>query len=212
MRRDQKDREDKGKVKFRYFEFEMDAGDPALQDTIRNITSAIGKTSGSLGRVHDVSPRQLQHNSETSESADEHLASTPDAQTTPETENPIPQTSTRSAKQWNPRSPRVLEDLKLNKARDPLKDYIERKKPSGHNSKYLAIAGWLKDNLSLNEVTMDHIHTCYRHLGWQTPKDASAPLRAMTSQNHWFSKAQGKGAYTLNHVGENVIMDMGKGK
>jgi hypothetical protein len=70
MRRDQKDRDDKGRVKFRYIEFEMDANDPTLQETLRNITSAIGKSTGSHGRVHDASPRQLQHASDSSNSAE----------------------------------------------------------------------------------------------------------------------------------------------
>jgi hypothetical protein len=168
MRRDQKDREDKGRVKFRYIELEMDANDPTLQDTLRNITSIIGKSTGSHGRVHDSSPRQLQHPSETSESANEDLISTQDEQLISETTPETSKSDTRPAKSWNPRSPRVLDDLKLDGANEALKQYVERKQPSGENQRYLAIAGWLKENLGLNEVTMDHIHTCYRHLGWPT--------------------------------------------
>jgi hypothetical protein len=103
-----------------------------------------------------------------------------------------------------------LDDINFSDAKESLKDYVARKKPSGDNQRYLIIAGWLKENLGFHAITMDHVHTCYRHLEWQTPKDASAPLRSMTNQNQWFTKAKEKGAYALNHVGENVIMDMGK--
>jgi len=62
----------------------------------------------------------------------------------------------------------------------------------------------MKANLSLDEVTMDHIYTAYRHMGWTSPKDVSSPLRSMKTQNSWFSKGKEKGAYAINHVGIDV--------
>jgi hypothetical protein len=204
MRRDQKDLHNKGRVKLRVIDFEIDASDATLQDTLSNIVTAIGRGTG-FHRVHDQKqlPQASEHSTaETESTFKQH-------EQADETE-PKRGKSIRDRKSWSARSPKVLDDLKINEAKDPLKDYIERKRPDGNNERYLAIAGWLKENFGLREITMDHVHTCYRHLGWQTPKDASAPLRAMTNQNEWFTKAKTKGAYALNHVGENIIMKMGE--
>ena len=108
-----------------------------------------------------------------------------------------------------PRSPRVL-DLNLNEGDPPLKEFLVKKNPGGtHSKRYLAIACWLKHNLKIEEVTTDHIHTGYRHMNWNTPKDAGMPLRKMKSVQQWFNKGGAEGAYIINHIGENQVNAMG---
>jgi hypothetical protein len=172
MRRDLKDRDEKGRVKFRFIEFEMDANDPTLQETLRNITAAIGKTSGSHIRSHDSAP-QLPPASESLNPPNINAAPPSSDNSPSETTLEGPKGDARSAKRSSPRSPKVLDDLTLEDVDQPLKDFIEEKSPTGENQRYLAIAWWLKNKRGLAEITMDHIHTCYRHLGWHTPKDAS---------------------------------------
>jgi hypothetical protein len=46
---------------------------------------------------------------------------------------------------------------------------------------------------------------------WNTPKDAGAPLRKMKNVQQWFNKGSGEGLYAINHIGENVVNDMGGG-
>jgi hypothetical protein len=106
------------------------------------------------------------------------------------------------------RTPEVL-DLDLTSGDMPLKLFFEQKKPEGDNKRYLAIAYWLKEYRKIVEITMDHAHTCYRSLGWNTPRDASAPLRSMKKQG-WMKRGSSPGAYAINHVGEGVVNDMGQ--
>ena len=107
-----------------------------------------------------------------------------------------------------PRAPQVLPDLKV--PVDALKLFCESKRVGNTDTKrYLAIAAFLKEQMSITSVTADHIYTCYRLLGWNIRADAGAPLRALKRNGH-FQKGAEAGAYILNHVGENAVRDMGK--
>jgi hypothetical protein len=108
------------------------------------------------------------------------------------------------------RSPNVIQ-LDLSTGDVPLKKFIEEKHLTDTDpdtKRYLAIAVWLKNNLKLVEISTDHIHTCYRHMNWRTPKNAAQPLRTMKSVNGWFDKGNERGFYAINHIGENEVMAM----
>jgi hypothetical protein len=107
------------------------------------------------------------------------------------------------------KSPQVL-DLDLKQGKISLTDFLSKHAVDQVNKRYLLIAYWLKHHAEIEEVTMDHIHTGYRHMGWQTPKAAAQPLRDMKSKLGWFHKGESKGCYKINHVGENEVMNIMK--
>src|SRR5258708_23212628 len=112
MRKDQHDRE-KGRVKFRLIEFEMDAGDPALQDTMRQLTGAIGR--GPTGRPLDVNPQlgaPEKGNSSAKTGEPNDGADGSDNQLTPP-DNGGSSTGSRTSKPARPRSPKIVPDLQL---------------------------------------------------------------------------------------------------
>ena len=192
-----------GRSKITVMMFQLEGTDETLREGIRTIGQALGTVLKPL----QVIPAKLNNVGE----GDAAIApETPDLFESEENppDNGVEQRDTRTAK---PRSPTIL-DLDIKSAKTPLKDFCEGKKVGDSDSdRYLAIAFWLKENLSIAEVTMDHIHTCYRFLNWQTPTDASSPLRNGKQQG-WFTKGKAKGAYILNHVGDNKVMGMGNGK
>ena len=210
MRKEDKDRNDKGRVKFRFVEFELEGDNPTLQDALRNITAAMTSRSGT-GNVVVSSikePTAFLAAPSPNGIADE---STVDTVVTKEADS-VPSSPKAPRHGGQPRSPQVL-DLDMTSGKIPLKAFCEAKNPTTEHQKYLVIAAWLKENRSIAEVTMDHIHTGYRHMGWHTPSDASAALRQMKQSKYgYFRKGTGKGAYTLIHTGENVVSQMGKGK
>ena len=107
------------------------------------------------------------------------------------------------------KAPKVI-SLELGKGTVPLKQFIEQKQPGDTDSKrFLVCAVWLKENLSINEVSIDHIHTCYRHMNWQTPKHPQITLDNLKRKNQWIDKGSTPGTYAINHVGENQVMEMG---
>ena len=128
-----------------------------------------------------------------------------------ETENDIvetPQTTNNStsSKRKPPKTPEIL-DLPIEGQSVSLQDFLEPK-PNGISKQYLLIAYWLKAQLKLDSISADHIHTCFRFLGWNTPKDAAQPLRDMKTKTQLFGKGENAGCYDINHIGENEVRDL----
>lgn len=109
-----------------------------------------------------------------------------------------------------PRSPEII-DVDFVNNETPLKQFLARARVTEATPvqrRYLAIAHWFKNHAGTPEVTMDHAHTAFRHMGWNTPADASQPLRDMKQKQKWMGKGEAKGAYKINHIGENVVNEM----
>ncbi|MDP9012664.1 MAG: hypothetical protein M3O41_08440 [Pseudomonadota bacterium] len=204
---------DKGRVKVRVIEFELDGSNQTLRDSIRDIVGAIGGRPAQA--VRQPNPAAIGNGSRTPAAEapapaddgtngefDETVVSVTDA----DDESP------RQAKRRNPpRSPEIIE-LDFNTAAMRLTDFCEKLKPESDTDKYSVIAFWLKHFGIAAEVTMDHIHTGYRHMKWNTPADAGQPLRNLkTRQYGYVTKGSKPGAFILNHVGENHVRDLIKG-
>lgn len=102
----------------------------------------------------------------------------------------------------------MLDDVDLTSGDVPLKKFVDEKNPDGDAKRYTVIAFWFKHQRNTPSITVNHIHTAYRHLKWSTPKDAGQPLRDLKSKNQWFSKGDGRGEYVINHIGENIVNEM----
>jgi hypothetical protein len=202
-------KEDKAKIKMTVIHFETESDTATLQKNIRAITQTLTRAL--------ASPHRVAH-------APVHLPSANGVDTNPnvgvddgpdvlDVEVMAPGSTSPSPKKRSgartSRTPQPI-DLDLTSGDMPLKGFIEQKKPDGDIKKYLAIAYWLKKYRNINEVNMDHAYTCYRYLGWQVPADASAPLRAMKSTRYgWITAGSIRGAYVINHIGENQVDQMG---
>lgn len=198
------------KSKMTFIMFQLDGGDETLQESFKTIGQAL---QNSFQHAKALPPKQLQPAAGLPErEVEAQIVEEADEEEGQNGQEPTVSSSSSSSSRTNrppPRSPNVL-DLKLTEGNPPLKAFLEQKKPGDeHTKKYLVIAYWLKHNLDINEVTMDHIHTGYRHMQWNTPKDAGAPLRKMRKVQQWFNKGSGEGLYAINHIGENVVNSMG---
>jgi hypothetical protein len=199
-------KEDKAKIKMTVVHFETESSNEALQENIRVIANTL--TRALTPPPTRVVPAQL-----TSGNGAGNGMATDYANEAEQYEDVIDTEvidSPKKPKKTGNRqvtTPKVLE-LDLESGPVPVKTFIEQKNPAGDNKRYLAIAYWLKEHRSISEVTMHHVHTCYRRMGWNTPKDASQPLRAMKQQG-WMNNGSVRGAYAINHVGEGVVNDMG---
>lgn len=184
--------------------FQLEGSDTALLEGIRTISNALTGFVKPTKLLLANSPQTAQSNEgvQIVANEDEEVLPTENQETLNE-ENGAPKPK-KSFK-----TPVVL-DLDLISGKVPLEQYCTQKgldKSASESKKYLVIAAWLKDQLKIEAVSQDHIHTCLLHLGWDTPKDASLPLRQM-KQKGWFHKAEGKGAYKLNHIGDNEVRNM----
>lgn len=203
------DSSDKGKVKVRVIEFEMEGSNQTLRDSIQNIVGAIGRTpqvvriagpaagQASTATVNDATVA----GSEEIVLDDEFVPTEPGSDTTA-------QRSTRPRRAARVKSPKpVSADLRSGPM--PLKTFLA-KSPPAIEKRYTLIAYWFKKYQNVKEVTADHIYTAFLEMGWTNlPKDAGQPLRSLKTTG-WFDKGTGGGAYEINHIGEGKAIDLVK--
>lgn len=192
------------KSKITVMMFQLEGTDETLQEGIRTIGHSLGVVLKPMRSLPAKANDKI---------SDEAIGETEveSLSQVEEVEEEVSRKAGGTSQASKPRSPQII-DLDLKSAKVSLKDFITEKNVGDNDlRRNLAIAYWLKEHLKINAVTMDHIHTCYRTLGWQTPKDASAALRN-GKKSGWFNKGSEKGSYAINHVGENEIMGMGNGK
>lgn len=204
MRRREDSAGGNGKSRMTVMMFQLEGGDETLRDGIRTISQAMSTVLNTSKALVQKPPAILS----APEPAEPVLVDPEEdgssAVATEDSGLVSRRTGPGAAK---PRSPKIL-SLDLKSGKVALKDFCESKSVGDNDSRrYLVIAFWLKENLGITAVSMDHIHTCYRFLGWQTPADASSPLRGM-KQKGWFDKGTEKGTYAINHVGENFVMGL----
>lgn len=185
--------------------FQLEGADGTLQEGLRDISEALRNVLAHRTGTRTLpasTAAQLAAPVDNLESpADEDAAATTEATTGATT-----QTRVRGF-----RSPQIV-DIDLKSGDEPLEAFLSAHDPQEVKTRYLLVAYWLKKHRQLEEVTPDHIHTCFRHMGWETPRHAAQPLRDMKSKDQWFHKGQARGAYQLNHVGENAADRILKGE
>jgi hypothetical protein len=203
-------KEDKAKIKMTVIHFETESDNSTLQENIRAITQTLTRALASQPRVVYAPAHLPPPSSSTGTALETEIDDNSDildgeVESSSSTSSP----SKEKSRRHQSRTPQPLE-LDLVSGSMPLKAFLEQKNPDGDTRKYLAIAYWLKKYSNTNEVTMDHAYTCYRHMGWQVPADAAQPLRTMKSRRYgWMTAGSVRGAYTINHLGENVVEQMG---
>lgn len=199
-----------GKSKMTVMMVQLEGDDQTVQEGIRTISQAMGNMISSA-RVLQAKPAAAlatPEKSATDEEGGEALDTDGNGNGGGEGLVLEPQEERSARPAGKPRTPKVL-NLDMKAAKIPLKEFCEMKQVGeSDTTRYLVIAFWLKENLNIPAVTMDHVYTCYRLLNWQTPADASSPLRSM-KKSGWFDKGTDKGSYSINHVGENQILEMG---
>jgi hypothetical protein len=206
-------KEDKAKIKMTVIQFETESENATLQENVRAITNTLIRALAPQPRGIQAPPplpngsgnnatNNGKHPEQGSLFDDTDNADAIDGELTPAASKPKAKSHSRQLP-----VPQPLE-LDLTSGDMPLKVFLEQKKPVGDNKRYLVIAYWLKKNLNINQIDMNHAYTCYRFIGWNVPADASSPLRVMKKQG-WMTKGSNKGAYSINHIGENVVIEMG---
>ncbi len=196
----------RAKSKMTFIMFQLDGGDETLQQSFRTIGQALGNA---FQHANQLPARQLPPTLGGVSEPDPEIEIIEDG----EQEAPVdtngqagtPPRRPRSA----PKSPELLATLNLNQGTPPLKEFLGTHNPGEVESRrYLAITHWFKNHFDTPEVTVNHIHTAYRHMGWHTPKDAAGPLRDLKNKNQWLTKGSAPGTFAINHIGENQVNAM----
>jgi hypothetical protein len=89
-----------------------------------------------------------------------------------------------------------------------LTSFAQGRDSKSHHKRFLIAAAWLKEHRNLDAVSVDHIYTCYRSMGWPTNiPDFAQPLRELKSKK-FFTQPE-KGRYAINHIGLDYVKKLG---
>ncbi len=207
-------KEDKGTVKMTVIHFETVSDNATLQENIRAIantlTRALAPPPAQPRIVNPATPAQLSSGNGENNGTGTEQAREIDNYDDAIDVKPISTKKVKSGTTPRFTTPKAL-DIDLETGDVPLKKFLEQKKPDGDNKRYLAIAVWFKQHRGINEITADHAYTCYRFMGWNdVPKDVGSPFRRMKKKEYGYITAgSAKGLYAINHIGENVVNQMG---
>jgi hypothetical protein len=204
MAKNQGGLDDRAKVKFRVIEFELEGGNTAVENSVRNLTNAITQKNGAGAlpkpafRTNGNGPA-LPAASAEPEGAE--TAENLEGMHVGEEEMVAP-TPAKSRGSRKPPVPQVI-DIDLTSGDMPFAKYCEGKNLTTDTNKYLLCAAWSKEHRNTPMVTDDHIYTIFKFMKWPIQADVTAPLRSMKKQG-WFTNPE-RGKYAINHIGENEV-------
>ncbi len=204
-------REERAKVKFRVefervIEFELEGSNAAVENSVRTLAHALSQKNGLA--TQKQAPPLLQTGTlpiAINAKAEEEISVDDFDGDSEEVSN----TDSASVRVRTPRKTRTPEvvNMELTSGDKPFKEYCEGKDLSTDRNKYLACAAWAKEHHNLPTITDAHIYTMFRFMKWRAPGDIGSPLRAMKKEG-WFNTPE-QGKYGINHLGENLVNEMG---
>src|ERR1700693_1487614 len=72
------------------------------------------------------------------------------------------------AKAGSSASPSIVRDLNLKpKGRDPFDQFAAKKNPGSNQHKCVVAVYYLRHELNLSSITVDHVYTCFKHMQWR---------------------------------------------
>lgn len=206
-----------GKMKVRIIEFELEGSDISLQESLKSITAALSRPTvvaaprqqQRLGTTRSVAEDVLDSSGEPSEDLEQ-------VEEIDQEEEPTAIAAAAPKKQKKPPKMAVpsLVDIRFDDKTPTFAEFVEQKEPKNDMQKYLCAAFWLKTHKNVNEVSIDHMYTAYKVMGWALPTTPVQPMRELAAtRDKRFSKGAEKGHYAINHIGEGfVTTKMGNGQ
>ncbi len=199
MRKNERPSDDRGKVKFRFVEFELEGLNSTIEETVKNIVHSMGRTSVMQTRVlPERSPGSAALAHANGDGSEELGAEADLVEADPPSEaSAAAPTKPRGQRKYT--VPSFMSDLDLDSGDLPFKAFAEQQAPRSDNRKYLVIAAWLKKHRALDEISTDHVYTCNQKMNWKTQKDVGQPFRYMKKRSYF--EAAGRNQWRITHIG-----------
>jgi hypothetical protein len=208
-------------VKLRWMELDVEGGTTDLVEGFKSFAMTLRGTGGTLPSRALTAAKPPGSTSATAviDESPAEPENLPDATSTEASDEDPPETPTDEGpdskkRRPAPKAPKFLNEVDLSKASVQLNDFVQEKNPGGDMDKYAVIAAWFKQHLGTEEITIDHIFTAYKALGWQAqlPDDLSQTFRNLKSNKNWFDSGAKRGTYKINWNGEGAVNKMGAAK
>jgi hypothetical protein len=200
---------DRGRVKVRYMEIDVEGGSSAILEGLRTVTAAFSRDNVRIvngapqPRVVAPAAQTKQLGSKNGELFEE-VAAPEEVEAAALVEEPVESEAEVSKPRQKRSYPncKLVEGLDLQKGTPNLRAFAEAKQPDSNNEKYMVCASWLRKELGLKALTNDHLYSCFTALGWKVPKDVGQPLRNMKNKQFVQNAA---GDWELHSNGEQSV-------
>jgi hypothetical protein len=187
--------------KIRVLVFELEGSNETLQESLRTVAGALGRTVQLIRPALQAQPAL----NETGESVTAVLAEEAEYV---EAQQASVTVAERPKRNRINRTPEIVE-IDLKGGTIAFEAFAGKKNPTSDRDRYLVIAAWLKEYHNLDPIGQDHAYTCYRAMKWTVPKDVGSTFR--NGKRDGLYKPAGKGMYSINHIGLNEVEKMGGG-
>lgn len=113
--------------------------------------------------------------------------------------------ATRRPRRKRTRGPTVKKDLDLRpKGKPSLREFAESRKPTNNDDKNVLSVYYLRRIADVNVVSIDHVFTCYKAMGWREPTDLASSLRLTASKKSFLDTSTGDDI-KLTSIGRNHV-------
>lgn len=131
---------------------------------------------------------------------DEHSKETTDREVVAEKKTP------KAKKKAPAKQPQLIKDLDLSGkgVGQSLKDFVSEKKPSTNIERTAVFVYYMQNTLSIPEITMDHVFSCYKDIGVRFPQNLPQNLNDTASSRYGYIEND-NGKYTMSIIGMNLI-------
>jgi hypothetical protein len=99
-------------------------------------------------------------------------------------------------------SPRLVA-LKISKP-DAVK-FAAEKNPKSHQERYAVATAYLNSKGLADRVSVGHMYTFYRKVGWPLPTVLDQVFRDAKNNHDWFTEADEEGLRKLTDIGEDLV-------
>jgi hypothetical protein len=194
--------ESKAKVTAMFVQVEGDAA--TIQEALRSFTIAIDRVTPPVVQ-RTLTPRNVQTllSAETTHDGGEAENVLPENPDTIEAEATEVEVEKEKKPRKTPKMPKLMNDLDYGSAVS-LEDFCQEKAAKTLSEKYLTIAAWFKHHRQTEEITVDHVFTCFGVLGWKDrPDDMGQVFRNIKRVKQWFDNGSKSGFWKLTITGLN---------
>jgi hypothetical protein len=210
--------DDKGKVRIRFMEVELEGSNETLLEGIRSITAAMPSSTTHTRVLQKQLPPRSQptqlasappgelDGGEDSERTSEDLDEVADDCVTEQREQPK-----RTRAQRAPKAPQLSENLRMDEQPMPFSEFCEGTAIAAESSimdKAIVIATWLKEHRQQDSMSASDLFTCCKFMDWAPPADVTSPMRNLKHDKKMNSA--GRGLFTLTVLGDKHFRNLKK--
>ena len=200
---------ERGRVKVRYMEIDVEGGSSAILEGLRTVTAAFAKDNtrtvngasqprvlAPTGQSKPLAPKNGELFADAAAPEATEFAAEPDESVASDTEGSKPKRK--------PSYPncQLVEGLDLEQGTPNLRAFAEAKNPESDLERYMVCASWLKKERGIKSLTNNHVYHCFTALDWRVPKDVGSPFRKMKKKQFTQNAAS---EWELHSIGEQVV-------